>query len=160
MLESINAGVRRQCVYNLAQYDFSLPDRNLVKLWGIMRDLGPTQRMRPTGLAMMLLNSALPGEAHALRISGPNAESLTAAAFLRKDGWSLAVVSASAQATEVNVKFPPTSPAPSRVLSLDAASPSSSNENTEEVRIAGQAITAKQPISVTVPPWGFLVLTP
>jgi hypothetical protein len=159
MLESVNAGVRRQCVYNLAQYDFSLPDRNWVKLWGIMRDLGPTQRMRPTGLALLMLNSALPGEAHALRMSGPNAESLTAAAFLRKDGWSLAVVSASAQATEVSIKFPPPRPAPSRLLRLDAASPSSSNENTEEVRIAGQAITAKQPIKLTLPPWGFLVLT-
>ncbi|MFZ4700014.1 MAG: hypothetical protein ACOYMG_08160, partial [Candidatus Methylumidiphilus sp.] len=159
LLEALSIGVRRQCIYNLAQYDFSLPDRNFVKLWGIMRDLGPTQRMRPTGLAMVLMNSALPGDAHALRINGPNAESLTAAAFLRKDGWALAVVSASAQPQEVQIKFPPSSPAPSRVLRLDAASPSSSNENTEEVRIVGQAITGKQPIIVTVPPWGFLVLT-
>jgi hypothetical protein len=160
MLESINAGVRRQCVYNLAQYDFSLPDRNFVKLWGVMRDLGSTQRMRPTGLAMAMMNSALPGDAHALRISGPNAETLTAAAILRKDGWSLAVVSASAQPQEIQITFPSSSPAPKRLLKLDAASPSSSNENTEEVRIAGQAISAKQPISVTVPPWGFLLLTP
>jgi len=159
LLEALNIGVRRQCIYNLAQYDFSLPDRNFVKLWGIMRDLGPTQRMRPTGLAMVLMNSALPGDAHALRINGPNAESLTAAAFLRKDGWALAVVSASAQPQEVQIKFPPSSPAPSRLLKLDAASPSSSNENSEEVRIAAQALSGKQPLTVTVPPWGFLVLT-
>ncbi len=160
LLESLNIGVRRQCVYNLAQYDFALPDRNFVKLWGIMRDLAASQRMRPTGLAMSLLNSALPGDTHAMRISGPNAETLTAAAIRRKDGWAIALVSASAQAQEVRFKFPPSDPAPKRLLKLDAASPSSSNENSEEVRIAEQAISKKQPLTVTVPPWGLIVLAP
>ncbi len=159
LLESLNAGVRRQCVYNFAQYDFSMPDRNLVKLWGVMRDLGATQRMRPTGLAMAMMNSALPGDAHALRISGPNAETLTAAAIQRKDGWSLALVSASPQASEVQISFPPTSPAPGRLLKLEAASPAASNENAEEVRIAEQSIPATHPVAVTVPAWGFVVLT-
>ena len=159
LIGSINAGVRRQCVYNLAQYDFSMPDRNFVKLWGVMRDLAASQRMRPTGLAMTMLNSALPGDVHALRLKGPNAESLTAAAIQRKDGWAIALVSASAQAQEVQINFPPSAPAPKRLLKLDAASPASSNETSEEVRIAEQKLTGKQPISVTVPPWGLMVLT-
>ena len=159
LIESINVGVRRQCVYNLAQYDFSMPDRNFVKLWGIMRDLAASQRMRPTGLAMMMMNSALPGDAHAVRLSGPSAETLTAAAIQRKDGWAIALVSASPQAQEVQIKFPPSIPAPKRLLKLDAALPSSSNETSEEVRIAEQKLTGKQPISVTVPPWGLMVLT-
>ena len=159
LIESINVGVRRQCVYNLAQYDFSMPDRNFVKLWGIMRDLAASQRMRPTGLAMMMMNSALPGDAHALRISGPNAETLTAAAILRKDGWAIGLVSASAQVQEVQIKFPPSKPVPKRLLKLDAALPSSSNETSEEVRIVEQKLSGKQPVSVTVPPWGLMVLT-
>ena len=107
----------------------------------------------------MMINSALPGDAHAVRLSGPSAETLTAAAIQRKDGWAIALVSASPQAQEVQIKFPPSIPAPKRLLKLDAALPSSSNENSEEVRIAEQKVTGKQPISVTVPPWGLLVLT-
>lgn len=159
LLEAVNVGVRRQCVYNLAQFDFSLPDRNFVRLWGIMRDLSPTLRMRPTGLAMTMLNSALPGEVHPLRINGPNAESLTAAAIRRKDGWAIALVSGSDQPMEIQLKLP-APPSPKRLLKLDAALPSSSNENTEEVRISEQSIPGKQPINLTMPPWGFLVLAP
>ncbi len=160
LLEALNVGVHQQCVYNLAQFDFSLPDRNLVKLWGVMRDLGATQRMRPTGLAMTMLNSALPGDVHALKISGSNTDTLTAAAIQRKDGWALAVVSASPQPQDVTIKFPASSPAPTRLLKLDAAFPSSSNENAEEVKISDQKMTGKPPLKLTIPPWGLVVLTP
>ena len=160
LLEALNVGVRRQCVYNLAQYDFSMPDRNWVKLWGVVRDLGPTQRLRPTGLAMAMLNSALPGNAHTVRISGDNAETITATAILRKEGWALAIVSASPQPQDIAIKFPASAPAPVRLLKLDAALPSSSNENSEDVRISTQALSGKPPFTINLPAWGFLVLTP
>ena len=160
LLEALNVGVRRQCVYNLGQFDFYMTDRNWVKLWGVVRDVGATQRLRPTGLALSMLNAALPGDTHALRISGPNAETLTAAAIQRKDGWAVAVVSASAQPQAIQLKFPPGSPAPNRMLKLDAALPSSSNENAEEVRVAEQTLPKTQPVTVTVPAWGLVVLSP
>jgi len=106
-----------------------------------------------------MMNSALPGDVHAVRLSGPSAETLTAAAIQRKDGWAIALVSASAQAQEVQIKFPPSNPVPKRLLKLDATSPASSNETSEEVHITEQKLTGKQPISVTVPPWGLMVLT-
>jgi len=160
LLEAMNFGVRRQCVYNLAQYDFYLEDRNLVKLWGIMRDLGVTQRMRPTGLAMALMNAALPGDAHALKISGPQADNLTAAAIRRSDGWALAVVSASPEAQTLEVKFPSAGQLPRKLQRLEAASPSSSNENQEEVRIVEEKLTEQKPIKLTIPAWGFVVISP
>src|SRR5579885_201856 len=62
VLDALALGVRRQCVYALAGYDTRLADTGgFVKLWGIARDLGPTCRLRPTGLAVQLLNRVLAG---------------------------------------------------------------------------------------------------
>ena len=35
-----------------------------VPLWGIVRDLGSTQRFRPTGLALTMLNHAVQGDVY------------------------------------------------------------------------------------------------
>jgi hypothetical protein len=160
LLDAMGQGVRRQCVYNFAQFDFSMEDRSLVRLWGVMRDLGVTQRMRPTGLALTMLNMALPGDAHALRLSGPGSETLAAAAIRRADGWALALVSASAEAQTVHIKLPPDGQAPRTLRKLDAAQPSSSNENQEDVRIVETRLPDRRPLEITVPAWGFVVLTP
>jgi len=160
LLEALNLGVRRQCVYNFAQHDFYLEDRNLVKLWGVMRDLGASQRMRPTGLALALMNAALPGDAHALRVSGPHADTITATAIRRAEGWALALVSASAETQAVEIKFPRGGQPPRKMLRLDAAQPSSSNEDGEDVRIVEETLSGLQPLKLTVPAWGFVVVSP
>jgi len=67
LIQATNQGVSRQCVWNLAQFDAYLEDHtSLVRLWGIVRDLGPSRRLRPTGLALSMLNRVLPGEVHTL----------------------------------------------------------------------------------------------
>ncbi|MFM8330899.1 MAG: hypothetical protein ACKN9T_04365 [Candidatus Methylumidiphilus sp.] len=160
LLETLNSGVRRQCVYNLAQYDFFMADRTAVKLWGVARDLGPTRRLRPTGLGLALLNRALPGDAHALRISGAGAETLTAAAIQRADGWALALVSAAAKPQTVQVRFSDTGAKPRHLLRLQAAGPAASNEDSEQVRIVEQDWPAGRDSAVEVPAWGLVVLVP
>jgi hypothetical protein len=127
LLEGLNLGAKQQCVYTFAQYDTLLEDRSFAKLWGITRDLGATGRLRPTGLSLAMLNSALPGDLYPVRISGPQAETLTAAAIRRTDGWALVLVSASAAAQPIEIKLPANSPAPHRLQKLDASSPAATN---------------------------------
>jgi hypothetical protein len=160
LLESLAAGVKRQCVYNLAQYDFLMADRTAVKLWGVVRDLGPSQRLRPTGLAMALLNEVLPGDIHQAKISGDGADTLTATAIRRADGWALALVSSAAEAQSVRVLLPDTAAAPRRLKRLEAASPAASNESSEQVRRVEENLPSGQPLTVTVPAFGMVVLTP
>jgi hypothetical protein len=202
LIQALNLGIRRQCVWNLAQYDAFLEDQSsLVKLWGITRDLGPTQRLRPTGLALAMLNQVLPGEVHNLRLNGRNpgeksvfdkgilavnhllaklvkyewldqnqallappsndADTLSVLAVRRQDGWALALVSANAASRSVNIVLPKDSgAAPRRQIRLEAAAPDSSNEDYESVRLVETPLTAGQALSVTVPPWGLVILTP
>lgn len=77
LIQAANQGVSRQCVWNLAQFDAYLEDRgSLVRLWGIARDLGSSRRLRPTGLALSMLNRVLPGEVHALDFDSRSALSV------------------------------------------------------------------------------------
>ncbi len=203
LLQGINQGIRRQCLWNLAQYDTYIGDQGseLLKLWGVTRDLGATLRLRPTGLALALLNQALPGKVHALTITGesPGAraweiagitrynqlldklgrrqwlnaplprlavpvnetDTLSALAVRRSDGWALALVSSSSAPRRVNVVFPENSGAlPRRQIRLDAATPASSNEDDESVKTVAAPLPDALPLTVTVPPYGLVVLTP
>ena len=65
LVDALRLGAVRQCVYVLGGYDAWLSNRSgFVKLWGIARDLTPTGRFRPTGLALMMLNRVIAGDLH------------------------------------------------------------------------------------------------
>ena len=65
MLYAREYGWKPMCVFTLAQYS-----TGGVRMWGVYRDLMATGRVRPTGLAMMLANSAIDGDMVRVNISG------------------------------------------------------------------------------------------
>jgi len=165
LLMALNLGVKRQCIYQLSQYDAFLDqnqgNRGLVKLWGVVRDLGETQRLRPTGLAMSMLNQALPADIHLVKgQDGSVDKDITLTAFHRKTGWAIAAVSAKPVVQKITVHYPAQKQKlPWRMLRLKSASSFSSNENSEDVHIIEEQISPQEnSINITIPPFGFVIL--
>jgi len=55
-------GITRQCAFTNAQYSFTAPNGQNVRLWGLLRDLEATGRKRPTWLGLELVNEAVHGD--------------------------------------------------------------------------------------------------
>lgn len=101
LLQASLAGVQEQAVYSFSGFDSYLQDgQGLVRLWGITRDLGSVARLRPTGIALGLLNQVAGGRAHPMRCRGEACATLTALGF---DGARLALVSSAQRAQEVEI---------------------------------------------------------
>jgi hypothetical protein len=164
LLEALALGARRQCAYVLAGYDTSLSETpGLTKLWGLVRDLGATQRFRPTGLAVEMLNKAIGGDFYHVRDAEKRpSPDMTVSVFRAATGWSAALVSASPTARTVALHFP-SAPGvlPQRLLRLDTSDPEATNEAHEDVRVFEETLSATDStVSVTLPPWGLIVLLP
>jgi hypothetical protein len=161
LLDGLALGIRRQCVYVLSGFDFKLPDPlGYTPLWGVARDLGPTRRLRPTGLALAMLNKAVAGDLYKCRIPFRD---LTVAPFRTRSGWSVAIASAAARPRDVRIEFPDIHdvPLPSRRLTLRASSPLATNEESELVTIASDSIAAAGRVITThLPAYGLAVLLP
>jgi hypothetical protein len=155
LISGMYAGLRRQNVWNLAQYDYGAPT-GTVQLYGVMRDLATPGDFRPTGLAIEMLNRAIAGDFHPVRADA-DAKAINAAAFLSRAGWSLALVSTSSSPLEVSVKLPAQGIQPSRALML-AGPLVSKNGLGDDVRIQQTALTSG--LEVTIPAYGFAVLLP
>lgn len=160
--------VAPQCLYCFSQ--ISTPTSETpgeVHLWGITRDLGPTQRLRPTGLAMKMLNEVIAGSLHNA-FAQPNevgkipteSQDLTVATFRTADQWSAALVNGNAVALEIQLQFPEDGRAlPSHAQALDAPSPFANNEKEELVKIADHSLeTSGRILHVTVPAYGLVIL--
>ena len=159
LLEAMALGVRRQCVYSLAQFDTALPDNGgFLKLWGVARDLGVTGLLRPAGLAMAMLNQALPADVYPVKISGDDAGSLNGLAFRNPAGWQLALISGAARPVQFSVTFPDAEKPPTIFSLLDASKPSVTNEEDENVRVSRQPLAGGNPRVFTVPPWSLILL--
>jgi hypothetical protein len=160
MLDMLSLGVRRQCVYTLTGFDATLASRpGTVPLWGIARDLGPTQRLRPTGLALQLLNTVLRGDLMEVRHRGA-ADSFVYA-LRSTQGMSAVLVSSSPEERRITVEFPH---APDGIVTLDrltARSQTATNEDAEEVRIERETLPRLDArVTVTLRPWSMAVLSP
>jgi len=57
-----SCAVRDQCLFSLAGFQYRRSDKKMVRLWGVVRDLGVTNRKRPQYLAVKLCNLALRGD--------------------------------------------------------------------------------------------------
>jgi hypothetical protein len=97
LLQAANLGVTRQAVYALAGYDsFVGADRQaLAPLFGITRDLAGPGHWRPTGRALLALNTVMEGTAHAVGCTGTGCSELTALALA--GGSRAALVSSAAR---------------------------------------------------------------
>jgi hypothetical protein len=135
LLQTMQAGVREQAVYTLAAFDSQVSgDRALVRLWGVARDLAPGQ-LRPTGLALQLLNEAVAGDAYAAQCTGGVCKKMTAV-FFQQDGVSrLAVASASAASTTIRTGLPCSASVKLRLL--DGSVSGANNENRVQVALRG-----------------------
>lgn len=162
IIEGLSVGATRQCAYVLSGYDTWLPQINgHAKLWGMVRDLGPTLRFRPTGLAVVMLNHVLSGDLHRIRVP-KSAPEITAVAFQVGQRWKAAIVSSDPQPRRVVLVFPPSTNSllPHRLLRLDGSDPEMTNEDSANVSIVDEPITfGGNAVAATVPPWGFIVLT-
>jgi hypothetical protein len=122
LIEFMLSGVRRQCVYSLAGYDsFTSDGKGLVQLWGVARDMASAPRLRPTGLALELLNKSVQNELHRVRaVQNGSDAGITAIAFHSSLGWSAAIVSSRTTPTVVSLQFPSTTShvLPSAVVTL------------------------------------------
>jgi hypothetical protein len=134
LLGALLAGVREQSVYALAGFDAYTADRQLVRLWGVARDLAPG-RLRPTGLALQMLNGAVDGDAHAAQCSGDAAAcgALTAAWFMHPQRRQLVVVSRGGRTLRVRSGIACSQPV--AVELLDGSDAGRNNEQAEAVRI-------------------------
>jgi len=134
LLGALLAGVREQSVYGLAGFDAYTADRQLVRLWGVARDLAPG-RLRPTGLALQMLNRAADGDAHAAQCSGDATAcgAVTAVWFLHPQRRQLVVASRAGRTLRVRSGIACSQPV--AVDLLDGSDPMRNNEQAEAVRI-------------------------
>ncbi|MDD5272346.1 MAG: hypothetical protein PHU14_06460 [Methylovulum sp.] len=163
LLTALNKGISKQCVYTLAQYDtFIEPSgqRQAVKLWGLARDLGANPRLRPTGLAMAMLNQALPADVYRLTSEDADANAITLTALRHGNAWGLAAVSSKAEPQMVTVQFPPPSGKQTwRLLRLSAPTPFADNENQAQVTITEEPLVVENAtVRLTMPAYGLAVL--
>lgn len=162
MLDALAEGARRQCVYALSGFDAQLPDNEgFVRLWGITRDLGPTSRLRPTGLALELLNRVVSGNMVQVEVRG--AKDTSVYAFRSPRGWAVALVSARATAGKIDLEFPEAagSSLPGEMFSFDAKSAGATNENAADVRLSRCPVQVSgNRVSVELAPWALAVLLP
>lgn len=161
LLRSIENGASRQCVYTLAGFDNKLADREgRTRLWGIFRDLGPTQRARPTGQAVDLLNRAIADQFYAVQ---SNSAQTHAAAFASDLAWSAALVSTVDTAQLIDLHFPTGSALklPQQLVYLEADHPSATNEEAANVLIRSVSIEpSERTFTFTLPARTLAVLVP
>jgi len=158
LLQGTLAGVREQAVYSFAGFDSYLQQgQGLVRLWGITRDLAAANRLRPTGLALQLLNSVAGGRARRVDCEGDACAELTAVAF---DDDRLAVVSASSQPVPLGVSLA----CPSGQLTLDwldGSALEATNESETRVHIQTRQLDClKGQVRLTLPAYSLGVIHP
>lgn len=107
LLHYLNQGVRRQNVYRVTGYDTFLQDsRELTQLFGIARDLTHTNNLRPTGMAVEMLNRIIGGTLYPVNVANSASSLVTVSAFRHAQGWKVALVSQSPQPQILRIRFP------------------------------------------------------
>jgi len=61
MLQMMRAGIQYQNAFSLPQYEYRRSDQSLVRLWGLVVDMGTTNRRRPQFLTQALANTVIAG---------------------------------------------------------------------------------------------------
>lgn len=155
LIEGMLLKIQPEIVFSLAQFDVDAPNQEKTRLWGVVRDLGVTDRLRPQGLAMVMLNSVIGGEMHAVS-SGENG--ITAVAFKYGAGWKAAAVNATGETLDVSIEFAEGS-LPTNLSTLHAQSPLDTNEDNEKVTVKSSALqSAERRVEFSIPAWGLVVL--
>ncbi|MCB1112402.1 MAG: hypothetical protein KDK72_07095 [Chlamydiia bacterium] len=157
LLQGVYNGAHPQNVFVLAGFDVGVANVDeWARLWGIYRDLSPTNRPRPTGLGMAMLNKVLGGSLHKVN----SGEDITSAAFRTEKNWKAVFASENPSPVLVELTFPDDGrDLPGGMLYLDAISPFDTNEEYEGVRISEGDLTIDgRTVRFTIPAWGLVVL--
>ena len=136
-------------------------------LWGITHDLdsdfGPSfPHIRPDGLGMAVLNSAMAGGYYPVNTSAIS--NVYANAFENNGRWSVALTNGNDNNVQLTLQFPPTGTLPSSgqtVLYTNGIT--DNNENSNSVRIGplpgGMSVTGNS-LTLTLPPFSVVALLP
>ena len=161
LLQASLAGVREQAVYSFSGFDSYVDggSKALVRLWGITRDLSVPNRLRPTGLALAMLNRIAGGGAHAVECTGKPCVFLTSLAYA--GGRTLAIASAGAVPVPVTLGLDCPLSAAYTLRLLDGSDPRRNNETQTQVSIAEQGVFCRNDrLSITIPPYSLITLEP
>jgi hypothetical protein len=164
ILEALSAGADPIMVHNIGQYDTTTWEiGDYVNLWGIIRDYGPPLLFRPTGLAVVMLNQVIGGNLYATKLLNPPSKetnALTLAPFKSNSGWTVAIVSSSPKALDIEIHFPNDNQIlPDTTLKLDTSDPFATNESGEIVKIIQEKTSIDgRVVQTTIPAWGLVVL--
>jgi len=141
LMQGSVAGVREQNVYLLGGFDsFAGKNNDLVRLWGVTRDLTIPNNFRPTGLALAMLNSVAGGRTVGIRCIGESCSGLTALAFY--GGTRMAVASARNEETKLTVQMICPDGAVNLQL-LDGSRPELNNEKETKVKVESRVINCQ-----------------
>jgi hypothetical protein len=159
LIAGMSVGLRRQMIFSLSQYSDPIsPALGNVNLFGVTRDLAAANDLRPTGLAMQMLNRVIGGDYYQVTASGPGSSGLRAAAFLSPSGWSVVIASSNPTPTAVSIASPAAGAQPTQAFALAAPTMTTDNETGAPVAITSIGLGAN--LRVTVPAYGLVTLNP
>jgi hypothetical protein len=103
LLSNSLLGIQEQAVYVLAGFDAYTANQKLVRLFGITRDLSVPDRLRPTGVALTMLNRVVGGKLIEPTCSGSDCAELVSAAFV-DEGTRWAIVNRGATPKKLRLR--------------------------------------------------------
>jgi hypothetical protein len=177
MLQMMRIGVQYQNAFSLPQYEYRRSDGTFARLWGMVVDMGTTNRRRPQFLTQALANSAIGGNMLQTTHTGANptwdqplssdsvlltgAHYLQSFAFLNNGAVSVVVFNLS-QTAALPVTFSGAN-APTGTVQMSqitSANITDSNEFAENVKTTTKTLSAFNPATgLSLPPFSMTVLT-
>ncbi|MBL0157166.1 MAG: hypothetical protein IPP47_08705 [Bryobacterales bacterium] len=160
LLDGYETGAAAQCVYTLSQFDTTLSAApGFAPIWGITRALADPPRLRPTGHALALLNSLLPGRIH--HIPMPPSSGARGYAIQGTEGWSYLFISLSARERSWRLTLPTGAAPPVSATILTAHHFADTNEVDDLVSPAPLPFDREDgQLAFRLPPWSICTFTP
>jgi len=177
MLQMMRIGVQYQNAFSLPQYEYRRSDQSLVRLWGLVVDMGTTNRRRPQFLTQALANSVIGGSMLQTTQAGTNptwnqplssdSVQLTGAHYLQSfaflnNGVVSVVVFNLHQTSALPVIFSgPNAPTGTVQMSqITSANITDNNEFADNVKVATKTLSGFNPATgISLPPFSMTVLT-
>lgn len=177
MLQMMRLGIQYQNAFALPQYQYRRNDQSLVRLWGLVVDMGTTNRRRPQFLTQQLANSVIGGSMLQTVQTGANptwnqpkssdgvvfngAHYLQSFAFWN-GGTTSTIVFNLSQTSSLPVTFSgPNAPSGNVVMTqITSAKITDNNEAANVVQPVSKTLSGFNPSTgLTLPPFSMTVLT-
>ena len=158
LIQSTLLGTREQAVYTLSGFDSFIDNgKDLVRLWGVTRDMNAADHLRPTGLALGMMNRVAGGKTQPMRCRGSGCGKVTAIAF--DAGQRLAIASSSDTPITISSSIPCTPDATLTLELLDGSDLQRNNETTPQVRVGQSQVRCEaKRLTLSLPPYSLATL--